>query len=205
MPSNRASAAPGSNPKGGTLRYVSRLTLLVAVAVIAVVVTGFAAASSPPGSVVNAPPGGPPNALPKSFTGTPPNAAASGAFAPMPGQVVPDTFSPAGCYVQANDPHKSTSVPGAASGDAFVRCNYAVPLACVEMALYRDINGTFTAVGDNDFNYHCDNYSNRVTVTSKENPCVHGAEYMVGAEGYSKEGGEYYYGGPVYSLELVVC
>lgn len=123
----------------------------------------------------------------------------------MPGQIAPDTFSPAGCYVIANNPHQSSSVPGAASGNGKVQCNYAVPLACFEIVLYRDINGTFTAVGDNDFVYNCDNYSARVTNSSKENPCVSGAEYMTGAEGYSKEGGEYYYSGPVYSPELTVC
>ena len=188
------------------MSHIVRRLLVPLIAAGSIISLSAAASASPP--VPNAPPGGPPHLLPKSFTGTP--TSASGNFSLMPahggpGQVSPDTFSPAGCYVQANDPHLSTSVPGAASGQAFARCNYDVPLLCVEMVLYRDINGTWTSVGDNDLNYQCDNYYYLKQVTSKENPCVKGALYMVGGEAYSEEGGEYYYGGPVYSPEKDVC
>ena len=93
------------------------------------------------------------------------------------------------CTVTANNPHMSTSVRGAASGDGITSCNTTVDIIESKTALYRYSGGSWIGVGDqnNVLNSHA-NWSS-ITSTSKENPCRGGASYIDYSYGYAAVGG----------------
>lgn len=112
--------------------------------------------------------------------------------------------SPAGCTVKANNPHLSTAVPGAASGDGTTKCLYPVPTIQFQPFFQRYINGVYQNVGDRDGYLYTRQLSKSVGGSSKENPCRANQLYLLQAYGYSFEGGKWY-GGYDRSPGMRVC
>jgi hypothetical protein len=103
-------------------------------------------------------------------------------------------FSPHECATQANYPHMSTAVSGAASVNGATRCVLTAPsLISAAVTLARYINGVWQPVGDRDGAFSTRSYpSTRVTATSKENPCHQGSYYLNESYGYSISYGRTY-------------
>ena len=89
------------------------------------------------------------------------------------------------CTVTANNPHLSTSVPGAASADGVTSCGANVAVIKSQTALYRLFNGSWNAVGDQDFVLHTATAQRQITGTSKENPCRAAGAYQTASYGYA--------------------
>lgn len=89
------------------------------------------------------------------------------------------------CSVTANNPHMSSSVPGAASADGQTVCNANVDVIKNRTALYRYYSGAWNAVGDADGVTNTRNNASSVTGTSKENPCHGGSAYVSASYGYA--------------------